>query len=97
MRKLKMISVVLSLIVSQQAVAYERGEFFSEGSCSCKISWSCLARIDACSEEEAYQNAVSMCPPGMHAILVGEMQHEDCAASQGYICDLARAEFVCGW
>ena len=70
--------------------------FVSEGTCSCQASWDCFSRIHECSQEEAYKNAVQLCPEGSGVMQRGLFEHEDCSFNL-IVCDIARAKFRCGW
>lgn len=97
MRNLKMVAIIFAVALSHSVFGNEHGRFISEGSCSCKISWDCLRGVDECAEKEAYQKAVSSCPSGVGAVQVSPFEHEECPAKPGEICNIARADFVCGW
>jgi hypothetical protein len=90
-------AIVSATIFSQSGFAQDVERFISEGSCSCKVNWDCLESIRECSEFEANRNAASYCPAGIGAVPVTSFEHGDCPAGSKQICDVARAEFVCGW
>lgn len=50
MRISKATAIIFSVLMSHSPFAQGQERFSSEGSCSCKISWDCLSRIDKCSE-----------------------------------------------
>lgn len=78
-------------------VTNNANHFSSEGTCSCKPSWDCFARIGECSEEEAYKNAAQLCLQTSGGVMqIGSFEHEDCSTSLK-VCDIARAKFYCAW